>query len=676
MSFVLRVVRKSFIARSLGRQLWATIAVVVAAGLISTGAVSVALRAVAGDAVRLQREAVAPLATAGELQAEVQELRVAYRDVAFDVAQREAAMGRVSASLATIDSLQGVLTQTATDSATRSAAEGFARTWDATQPVLTAYLESAGANDEVRTLELLRGDLRTRMGTLEGDIETLTAAQVQAAAGFSARTVERAQASQRQALIAVVIGLLLATVVARAVITRVTGIVGTVSRELSSLEAHCMASLERATSSLAEGRLDTAITLDAHPVTVDGRDELASLGVSFNATLERTQRALRAYEHAVGTLQQLLEETARVVRAAEAGATGVRANAAAFKGAYGDLLKGFNAAQDAARRPVDAALAVLEQVADRNLSVRTEGEFPGDHARLASAINTAVSNVGTALHEVEVAAEQIAAAAHQVSSGSQHLAEGASQQAASVEEITSAVQEQVALTVRTAARLDEARTMARDTRERLRVGTKAMHGLGEAMSRMTHSTERTAAIVKTIDEIAFQTNLLALNAAVEAARAGDAGRGFAVVADEVRQLAIRAASAARETATLIEETVGTARESRHIATDVQAQLSTVDDDVERVTSVVEQVADDCAEQRQQIEGVRRGIETVSDHTQRAAANAEEAASASEELNSQAATMRALVNQFQVVDSRGAPRTMARRELAKPASRPYLERRAS
>jgi len=75
------------------------------------------------------------------------------------------------------------------------------------------------------------------------------------------------------------------------------------------------------------------------------------------------------------------------------------------------------------------------------------------------------------------------------------------------------------------------------------------------MDAIDGSSEKISKLIQAIDEIAFQTNILALNAAVEAARAGEAGMGFARVVGEVRNLAQRSATAARDTAAWIEESI-------------------------------------------------------------------------------------------------------------------------
>ena len=669
-------VQHALFDRPLTFQLWGTLVIVFSAGLLATTVALFALRGVSHDALALQDNAIAPLATLGDLQEEVQKVRVAYRDVAFDREQRDAARARLETGIRLVDSLHEQLGKRATDPAIAAAVANFRTGWRNVSAPLGRFLAAVDAQNDSLALDILRTDLRRTMGAVETELASLAALEVVAAAAFATNTERAVSSSTRTALLALIIGAFIAGVVARLVLRRATASIAQIGDRLASLAGNCLSSLGEATRGLAEGRLDVSTRVATTPCDVAGDDELARLGATMNTAIAHTQSSIASYERAVEMLREMLAETHLVVSAAQRGDTTVRANADRFAGAYRALLEGFNDAQDASRRPVAAALEVLEQVARYDLSVSVQGQFVGDHGRLAQAINMAVANVGEALHEVEVSAEQIAAAAHQVSGGSQHLADSASQQAASVEEITAAVQEQSALTARTVVRLDDARQLARDTRERLREGTHAMHGLGEAMERMTKSAERTANIVKTIDEIAFQTNLLALNAAVEAARAGDAGRGFAVVADEVRQLAIRAASAAQETADLINQTVTTARESRTITGDVTERLTSVDHDVEKVTTVVEQVADDCSEQRRQIDEVSRGVSNVSNQTQLAAANAEEAASASEELNSQAASMRALVNRFVIGDSHGEPRKTARREPHRAPQRPYLERRAS
>src|SRR6202012_3976927 len=104
---------------------------------------------------------------------------------------------------------------------------------------------------------------------------------------------------------------------------------------------------------------------------------------------------------------------------------------------------------------------------------------------------------------------------------------------------------------------------------------KASTEMAMAIHGITTSSSSISKIIKTIDEIAFQTNILALNAAVEAARAGEAGMGFAVVAEEVRSLAQRSATAAKETAQMIEASVAQSARGVEVNGRVAEQIATV-----------------------------------------------------------------------------------------------------
>jgi methyl-accepting chemotaxis protein len=385
--------------------------------------------------------------------------------------------------------------------------------------------------------------------------------------------------------------------------------------------------------------------------------------------------AVESQQRAIVTLRALLKEAHRVVNEARRGELSVHATNEDFPGAYGVLLESFNDAQTAMRRPVESAMAVLEQAAQRNLSGRMVGTFHGDHLRLADAVNLAIGNLADAMHEVEVAAEQIAGASGKVADERVLLSEGATSQAESVHEITSSVSEQSRVTTRTAEHAHEARALTAQVRDRLQEGASAMQKLDGAITRMSESNRKTQAVVQHIDEIAFQTNVLALNAAVEAARAGDAGRGFAVVADQVRQLAMRAADAAHQTSILIEETVLTTQVSAEIGRQVGQHLDTVAEEMDRVTSVVGEIATDCNRQRDQIKTVAHAVAQVSRLAIESAASADSSAGASDALTTQAACMRELVQQFQVEGKDGGSRTMARRNPFADVPQDILDLRA-
>ena len=403
--------------------------------------------------------------------------------------------------------------------------------------------------------------------------------------------------------------------------------IGSLSRSIDKFADNLQKNIVFNLQHISEGNVNI------EPAITDDKDEI---GPALNKMIE--------------TIKNLVGELNILTTSAMQGKLNVRGNEEAFNGAYHDIIHGVNKTLDGVMGPINEASEVLERIAGKDMTARIRSDYKGDHAKIKESLNLAVENLDKALQQVAIGADQVGAASLQVSSGGQSLSQGASEQASSLEEISSSLQEMSSMTKQNAISAREAKGVAEEAHGSADKGVESMNRMSMAINKIKLSSDATAKIVKTIDEIAFQTNLLALNAAVEAARAGDAGRGFAVVAEEVRNLAMRSAEAAKNTANLIEEAVKNSENGVAINSEVLKNFQEITDKINKVSQVVAEIAAASDQQDQGISQVNKAVEQLNLLTQQNAANAEESASAAEQMSSQSEQMQSMVAGFKLTVS--------------------------
>ena len=626
-----------------------------------------------------------------------------------DPAEVAAADGKIPEISASITALQDTLTG-ALDT---GEGQRLLQTWvDARQaylPFITQVRELAGAGDDEGAREVLMGEMSRLREDYIGALEKLVAYQTSLAEGDGEVAVKAATGA-KQALaifsfLALVLGVWVAYWITRSIskpVVRCVEIAQELARGNTGFEIEVasqdevgllMQSMKDLTEQLKAvisdmtemshqhdlGDIDAVVPADRHDGAfrsmAEGVNEMVAGHITltkkamtcvaefgegnFDAELERFpgKKAFinETVEAVRGNLKNIASELNDLIHSAKEGDLQRRTNASAYSGDWERMVRGLNEVLDAVTGPIQEASKVLERVARRDLTARVIGDYKGDHAKIKESLNQAVENLDQGLSQVATAAEQVASAAEQISSGSQSLAQGTSEQASTLEEVGSNAQELGSHADRTSAHAQEARELSEGARGGADRGVDSMRRLSSAMEKIKVSSDETAKIVKTIDEIAFQTNLLALNAAVEAARAGDAGKGFAVVAEEVRNLAMRSAEAAKNTAQLIEESVGNAEGGVTLNAEVMENLEEIQKQVFQVSEVMDEIASGAGQQAAGIDQINTAMEQMNQVTQTTAANAEESSSASEELTSQAEELRALAAQYQITDGRGTRR---------------------
>lgn len=291
----------------------------------------------------------------------------------------------------------------------------------------------------------------------------------------------------------------------------------------------------------------------------------------------------------------------------------------------------------------------LAKLANGDFTVKStcKDRYVGDFATIYDSMLGLITHISATLYEIQQSAESVHQSSDQVSGGAQALAQGATEQASSIEELSATLGDIARQVKETADYSEQARMGVLATSREVESSNEKMDRMMDAMNVINQRSTEIGGIIKTINDIAFQTNILALNAAVEAARAGAAGKSFAVVADEVKNLALRSAEAAKNTTSLINDTMQAVANGTKIVGDTSASMQNVAASSAEITTIVDKIAVASQEQSNAITQITEGVDQISSVVQINSATSEESAAAATDLTRQSRLLSGLVGKFRL-----------------------------
>jgi methyl-accepting chemotaxis protein len=343
-----------------------------------------------------------------------------------------------------------------------------------------------------------------------------------------------------------------------------------------------------------------------------------------------------------------------------------------FQGKHGELQTALNATAGALQTALCEVAGSVERVAEAAVTIAASGQSQAsgahEHAEAARGAGTSLRGAAASSRDgVRKAREALTFASSigsLVETGRRSLAEmravlkvmhaaieGTGCVVESVRTGASSTDELAATASAEAARVGASgrgfAVVADEVRRLSRSCTKAADAINAAVAADAVGGNGIATVGSELREIALHSNLLALNAAVEAAHVDAAAKGFGVVVGRVKKLSVESRDASQRAVTQMGEAVESAERGDAAFEAAERPMTAIVDGAGRMAELVREIAAKIEQQAATIATAQQAVETMERLAQENIQAAEGAKATGAQLDALTATLRALVQRFQL-----------------------------